>query len=65
MTGPAKIDYLSAKDHWFVLPLFDHNLLSIDINVTKSTTTTEFYGLSSVILQKWDPTSTMEGISKI
>ena len=36
VTGPAKIDHLSAKNCHFVLHLLHHNLITIYTNTTKS-----------------------------
>ena len=36
MTRPAKIDYLSAKNHWFLVCLLYHNLITIYTTAIKS-----------------------------
>ena len=47
VTRPAKINYVSTKNCWFLSTLLYHNLLTVNSNATKSLL--EFNGLYAAI----------------
>ena len=63
VTGPAKIDHLSAKNHRFLACLFYHNL-TIYTTATKSSSLLQ--NLMGFLLQviKWDTALGTEDISE-
>ena len=65
VTGPAKINHVSAKNHRFFLSLLKHNLRTVCTNTINSVTTAEFNELSSKIDENGIPCSELKILPKI